>query len=1238
MPKLGFFLSLLLISLTFSLLTNAQYTKFVKGSPIYTNELYDDEYHIQTIYLENDKHVHSVELIAKNANSISRNLDYFVGNSSGQKMLRVLVPYGSLKKQNNFELKDYKLAIHYSLVEKSESESKYKPQSAETSLLSTGKWYKISVPKEGLYKIDKAFLNNNGISTNNVNFQHLRIFGHGGTILGETVDTNQMDDLVENAIFYSSSNTQMSNSDYVLFYSPGPTGWIANSDSTFSHLQHYYENKSYYFISFDHGSGKKILLKDYSNEISEDTITKSSDYFLYHKDEVQPTRMGKQWYSDRINSASSNLSHKIQLPFKNAIGDAKIRIKNAVASNNNNNQTQITINNHILGSQTFNSIGVNYKIIEDIKSYSYPTQGQNENLQITYTLHGNSNAYLGFVEANYKQQIRFSNEGQTFRSFEPLNYTEQEYVTYEVKNANNQGIVWNISDVNEIYQVKGTFQNNNLYFNDKAGKVQHYISFSGSSFNKPDLVGEVSNQNLHGLPATNYLIITARNFLEEAENLAQFHREKFGTDVQVVEVKKIYNEFSSGSQDIAAIRNFIKHMYEKGENENKKLQNVLLFGAASFDYKNIISPNTNFVPTYQTLNSEGYVNTYPTDDFFAYLDHGEDIGSFNAFMDIGIGRIPATSKEEAKNYINKLKNYHSASSFGSWKMQAALVADDKELGMNHLEDCESISQPFLQNLPEFTIHKIYSDAHKVESGASGNRYPTMNQAINERIYAGTFYMSYSGHGSPVRWSHEAILTPEDYGRWTNYDALPLIITATCDFGRYDEPNPEERSAGTKIVLNDKGGAISIITTTQAVYANSSTALTTNLVDQIFNRSSTGKYKTLGEAYKDGKNTSISSNSSKFALLGDPGMQLAFPKHEVILDSIYENKEGTLILTDTLKALGKYKLKGRIQEYSGNNLPDFNGTIELHVYGQKQVVQTINDFEGTTPDFESQTNIIVNQKARVENGEFEIEIILPKDINFDFGSGKIALYAYNENEDAMGLSQNITIGGYSENATDNNIPPTVKVYLYDSLYHRTGFSDPNPVLFIDLEDDIGFNISGSSVGHDFVAILNEDTKNPIVLNSFFESSSEGPHKGYAYYPLYNLKEGEYFIRVRAWDVHNNMGEGYIRFEVRKQDEENLAIKNLANFPNPFKGKTTIAFEHNLKLMDLEVEVDIFSSSGALVKQFKKNINSESNKIYIEWDGKNKKEMPVERGIYFYRVRILHNKEILDQAYQKLLYLR
>ena len=624
----------------------------------------------------------------------------------------------------------------------------------------------------------------------------------------------------------------------------------------------------------------------------------------------------------------------------------------------------------------------------------------------------------------------------------------------------------------------------------EGNRLREFIAFDGAQYYTPVAASpaKITNQNLHGLGATDLLIITTDSLLPAAESLADFHRQKDGIVVTVATLDKIYNEFSSGGQDIGGIRNFIKMFYERATNDQDMIKNVLLFGAASYDYKNRLAFNTNIVPTFQTYESvvsESITGgAYSSDDFYALLDDNDNIDDVGA-LDIGTGRIPVYNLDEAMKVVEKIKHYASPSSFGPWKNVVSYVSDDKDKGvggMNHLMDCETVSDFFRVSDRQYNLYKIYSDAFPVVNTPSGARYPSVNKAVNDQIYNGTFLMSYSGHGNPDRWAEEAILTADDYGSWTNKNKLPVIVTATCDFGRFDDPG--HRSAGARLMINPDGGSIAMITTTQVVYQFQNTAVYNAYTREQFTPDASGNWPTLGEALTAAKNATAQgagSNNHKYVVLGDPALKLQMPVHKVRTDELLMEKDGSSTATDTIAALGRYKLNGSITDKNGNVLTDFNGEVYVSIFDKTRSVQTTNtrpNVVGVTPSFKLQTNTIAKTRGTVTNGLFSVTFVAPKDINYEYGFGKISYYANSDVTDAAGLDTGYTVGGYNTDADADNEGPVVQPYIDNDKFRDGGVTGPNPLLFVKLYDDNGINFSGSSIGHDIVAILDDNVQTPL----------------------------------------------------------------------------------------------------------------------------------------------------------------
>jgi hypothetical protein len=1117
-----------------------------------------------------------------------------------------------------------------------------KPTDVPHSVLASGSWYKIAVPSRGIYKIDYAFLQNLGVNPSSINPANIRVYGNGGTVLPERVSGNQPDDLIENAIVVNSSGSSFGQNDYILFYANGPVLWSKDSLSkTFRHTSNYYENQSYYFLNFDIGPGKRIASEPASGTSSYN-VTAFDDYALIEGDSVNLGGIGKTWWAYKMNSVNSASLIQAMNVNLGPVSGPNVKITTNVGNINiaGGNTVEVKFNGTTIKNFTLDQAPLNYLLVAtsgETLTAPAPSGSGTSTLQYRYYYNGPGSAYVDFARFNYRRLPIFPGGQLAFRDWETAGLPAGQNAAYSLQNANASLQVWDITDPLQPINLQGSLSGSTYTFTRAGNSLKEFISFDGTQFGVPTAIGTVPNQDLHGLGPTDFLIVTPAIFKAAADDLAEFHRQKDNMRVTVATLDQIYNEFSSGGQDIGGIRNFIKMFYDRADNDEEMIKNVLFMGAASYDYKGRLTFNTNFTPTYETAASEVSTSAYASDDYFALLDENESITG-NDQLDIGTGRIPALDATEAQNAVNKIKNYVSPASFGPWKNIVTYVADDKdnpasENGtIDHLQDCEKVNQYFYDSLQVFNLHKLYADAYSQINTPAGGRYPMVNKAINDQIYNGTFLVSYSGHGSPDRWAHEAILTADDYGAWRNKNKLPVMITATCDFGRFDDPN--HRSAGSKLSINPEGGSIAMITTTQLVYANQNTDLNRLYTRAQLSKKPDGNWRTLGEALYVAKNSYATDNNHKYVVLGDPALKMAMPVHNVVTDKLKIMDSETE--TDTVRALGRYTLTGFIKDNAGNVLTSFNGPVYVTVFDKKRKVLTVNPDPDASRSFMLQTNVVAKVKGTVVNGAFSVSFIVPKDINYDYGHGKISYYANSDVTDASGLDSSFTVGGYNDNAGEDNDAPIVQPYIDNDKFRNGGVTGPNPLLYVKLYDDNGINISGSSVGHDLVGILDDDVQNPFIMNNYYTTEQNDYRKGYVNFPLYNLPEGIHTLRVKAWDAYNNSGEGTVVFEVRNKDKG--FISDLYNYPNPMKEITHFVFQHNQEGEQMDVTLTIYTAAGRLVKTIKQNLETTGNRTEITWDGLGEGGAPLSKGVYFYRLQAKTSKGVTATAYQKLVLLR
>jgi hypothetical protein len=1096
------------------------------------------------------------------------------------------------------------------------------------SVLASGNWFKISVAEEGVYKIDIPFLNSLGI-TGNFSSSQIKIFGNGGGLLSEANSSKPIDDLEENAIWVEDGGDGVLNgSDYILFFAQGPNQWLKDSiNKKFIHQKNIYSDRAFYYLTIG-GNGLRIPVQTGSFPAT-NTVTSFDERYFHELDTVNFLSSGKEWFGEEFSSfPGRSLTRSFQLPVPDLLSQPATIITNVAArSVNALSRFSVSVNNQQVQQISVPQIGTGiYDLFAQQvqQSDNFILNGSTATVSINYSQGSfNSQGWLNWFEVFARCNLSLPKGKQLlFRDWSTVGSGNAAFV---ISNADAPTQVWDVTDALHPVKMNASLSATQLRFTNEAQRLREYVCFS-NNFLTPKAEGKISNQNLHAATEKDFLIVSTPEFLSEAQRLAQFHQQKNNLRTLVVSTEQIFNEFSSGVPDPTAIRDFVKMYYDKFKSTwNSSGKYLLLFGKASFDHKSRIANNTNKVPAYESINSLDPLSTYTSDDFFGFLDDNEDINSNLLInqLDIGIGRIPAKNVEEAKNFVDKVVDYHSPEALGPWRNNLNFIADDEDNNL-HLQDGETLTATVSSTAPIFNQQKIYLDAFQQESGSAGGRYPQANAVINSNIYNGTLLWNYSGHGGPVRLAEEVVLDQQIVNNWNNRYRLPLFITATCDFAPYD--NPLINSLGENLLVRPKTGAIALMTTTRVVFAFSNRIMNNNYLKFALEPDANGRYKTLGEAVMTAKNytyqTSVDIvNNRKFVLLGDPAMTIGFPNYKVNVSRV--NGKDISAQSDTVSAMEAVILEGEVSDRSGNVLSNFQGTAYLSLFDKPQNISTLGNDPASQPvSFHDQENILFKGKASVQNGKFSFRFKIPKDINYQFGSGKMSLYAQNGTDDANGFSTNIIIGGISSTASNDNQGPEIKAYLNDNKFVNGGLSNPNPILLVQLSDSSGINTGSSGIDHDIVATLDNNNNQYFVLNNFYESELDNFQKGSVRFQLPGLSAGPHSLKIKAWDVLNNSSEYVLDFSVINNEE--LKLAHVLNYPNPFSSKTLFWFEHNHPATDLSVKIEIFTVAGKLIKTISQTINTIGNRSNeVEWDGRDEYGQKIGNGVYVYRLRVKTN---------------
>lgn len=1079
-----------------------------------------------------------------------------------------------------------------------------------SSVLSQGSWYKIAVNQNGVHEITLSDLQSLGIDVSSVDPNKIQLFGRPGGMLSLLNSVGRVDDLEELAIkVEGSSDGNFNDQDKILFFGQSPHQWGYDSATTlFKHQIHYFSDYTYYFLRVNEELGLRVQNASSTSVIADVTVNSFNDYAFRESEEVNLIKSGRKWYGDAFGFTSSR---EFTFSFPNA--DAPIYLKSVFATavpSPYNSVYTLSLNG---ASQNVNASGVvgDYTFAEISTGEHQFAPASSANLSIQFTSsYAGAEGWIDYLELNTRRQLKFTGSQLLFRDVESV--TDGLIAEFQLSNANGGISVWSLENPLKPVQMLASLSGGVLKFKNDCSSLTEYIAFDGG-YKSVTTFGSVANQDLHGLQNVDMLIVTAPQFISEAERLAQFHRDNDALSVEVVIPQKIYNEFSAGSQDVSAIRDFVKYLYE---DEDNPLQYLLLFGDASYDPKDRISNNTNYIVSYQSSNSHSETSSYVSDDFFAILDDEESISSNTPllpFLDIGVGRFPVKSLDEAKVAVDKVLSYHEEASMGAWRLNVCFVGDDNDvIETIHTAQAEQLADDVSVTYPLLNLDKIYLDAYQQESTPGGQRCEQVNQAINERIEKGAFLVNYTGHGGELGWAHERILGLDDISTWTNKNKLPLFMTATCEFSRYDDPS--RNSAGEEVFLKKDAGAVALFSTSRIVFTGGNMDLNEAFLAQLFEKNPDGTRPRVGDLLRKTKNTVdniTSTNHRNFTLLGDPALCLAYPKYEIELTNVQ----------DSIKALGEVTMIGRVVDENGYLLSGFNGYVYPSVFDKSVDYQTLGQDASPVFDFDLQDALLFRGKATVLNGEFSFSFVVPKDINYSFGNGKISLYASGdlngELVDAAGYNEDFVVGGTAEDYAIDVEGPQLDLFMNDTLFQFGGLTNENPNLLALVFDENGVNTVGNGIGHDAIAILDENGANPIVLNDFYQSNVDNYQRGQIWYPFAKLEEGLHTLRVKLWDVYNNSSDAYTEFVVSRSGF--LSIENLVNHPNPMVNFTAFYFEHNQSEMSLDIRLEIMDLEGRILEVLIDCVTPNGYRYGpIQWDGKNKEGVDLSSGVYVYRV--------------------
>ena len=1077
------------------------------------------------------------------------------------------------------------------------------------SILSSGKWVKIKVAESGVYKLTHSALRSMGFSDPS----KVRLFGYGGAVLPETNLQDLTDDLPEQPLWRGSN--------YMLFYAQGPVSWKKTSKG-YEHEINTYSDFGYYFLTDRTDSPMASFAMLEADTVPGSIIDTYPDYTVYDPDEFSWYRSGRRMF-ERYDYANGNSrSYKFDLKglASDSVGiDLAFSVSSAKAT-----RVTVNVNGTETGTLTIGATGSADVAVAGQKSFVSRGQFTEQNtVQLVHDRQSGESGHLDFIRLNYRRRLALYGSSTVFRVDKAVNGT-----SFSVAGADADVQVWKLSANGTGGIIPSVCHDDTVVtlgasFNPDDILVA--VNVKGS-FPEPVKVGEIKNQNLHGLDSVDMVILVPASgkLTEQAERLAQAHRVIDSLNVAVVRADMVYNEFSSGTPDATAIRRFMKMLYDRGGTEAAP-RYLLLMGNGAWDNRMHGSDWSgrdpdDYLLCYESYESMGHISSYVMEDYYGFLDDSEGNDLLTEKVDLGIGRLPVGSAPQARERVSRLIEYMQGTYAGAWCNKILVLGDDGD-NNTHMQDADRIAGVYQSVNPALDVRKIYWDAYQMEVTASYNGYPSIRKLLFEQLDEGALIVNYSGHGSTEVLSHELVMNKSDMTGLKS-KRLPFWITASCDIAPFDSP---VESMGMNLANNTDGGAIGMLTTTRTVYANLNGTINRSFSRYALSRSDDGRLNTLGDALRLAKNelvtygegeTDRTENKIHFVLLGDPALRLAVAELTAVVDGF---NEADTTVTGTAKAGSVVTVTGHI-ECNGQKVTDYRGLISSTVYDNERLI-TCRDNLKTADEpftFMYRDRILFSGSDSVRNGEFTFSFPVPMDINYSDQKGRIVLFSKGtDRRNANGWYENFTVGGTADGLAHDSIGPDIRLYLNTPTFQYGASVNATPMLVAELSDSSGLNTSGNGIGHDILLVIDNNPNWTWVLNSNFEQTAGDYTGGRVMFSIPELPEGKHELMLRAWDVMNNSTTVYLGFKVVTDLKPRFTIDVTAS---PARENTAFVITHDRPGQNANVTIQVSSADGTV--QWMKSLRDESGSgvTVVDWNLHGNSGHRMQPGLYIVRASV------------------
>ena len=1105
------------------------------------------------------------------------------------------------------------------------------------SVLNNHTWYRLSVTKEGIYKLDFATLQAMGVDMGAVNPNQIKIYGNPSGVLPEKNSKTRPDDLTEMAIFVEGAEDGIFDpGDAVFFYGQEPTRWrlVDNTVDTYARERNYFTDTTYYYLCPDSGQdGLRVGEKATLDVEGATTVISEFPDFVCHEEELfSPYSQGLNWFGEKISPQDSVLSLEFCLP--NLVKTKAVKIKAKVYGKVS---TSMRYDAWLNDAHVANNVAI-AKPASNCYATPSTINGQmmseSDTLLFSLGLNNSPKAslFLDYVEIYGWRQLKRVGGMFPFRVMS--SQFGQGSSAIWIQNANAQFQLWDVTNPMAPLCQNVVVTGSNMIFATAEVTEKRYMLFRPTEALAVEHWQRIANQNVHAVADADMLILTSPVFLEQAQALADYHTEKDGMRSIVVDVNEIYNEFSTGIPDPTGIRDFVRMVYRRSAGN---LRYLTLFGRASFDFRNINGVGKNFVPCYESLGKPEYELSFCTDDYYGLMDDDEGVTS-NGKLDLGIGRISVSTVEEAETVLKKIRHYDDlAAVHGHWKTDLLLFADDDQ--SSYIENSEDYYRMSDTLCPSLTAKKVYCGAYPTVNTSSGVEIPGANADVMRTFEDGVMAVLYTGHGGVKGLTGDNVFTNSDITHLRNYDKVPFVFTATCEFAKYDDPLLV--SAGEMMLLNPQGGTMALLTACRPTTGSNNAKLGKALMKVLYQRERDGKALRFGDIVRMAKadpanylpSSPMENKNISFLFLGDPAVRFALPQEDINLERIngVDTEEGTV----SLHAMSMVSLEGEVKNVDGVLDTQFNGELWLKFFDKKSKVKV--KYSTTYTNVYYHKDVLYQGRVEVRNGRFSAAFQVPKDIKMDDGRPRFSFYAYDSirNIDAMGSFDLLNLGGVDPAAVADDQGPNITFYWNSPDFENGSHVEREGVLHAELYDAQGIYHYDYSLGRDIMLSSNFSNYNNLVLNDIYEPALNDFRRGRITVPVTDLVPGTYEFTLKVWDTQDNASEASLWFVV----DDDMFLSQVRNYPNPFSDETYFTLTHTGDDGNFDVNIEIFDIMGRKVHQLQKRVSATNGVIEpILWNGCGNSGSPLLSGVYIYRLTLTDETGYFRTVSQRMVIMR